>query len=114
MNRKDFIDYITMATIFIGVPAILIIGIVVARPSSPVEGTKVDTIFVNNVIHDTIYINIIEKDTILEQEYNRLREKCIVDEYKLERIRYYNKVAANGNNIKFLRGWINRVLDNKE
>ena len=31
--------------------------------------------------------------------------------YKLERIRYYNNIAANGNNIKFLRGWINRVLN---
>lgn len=31
--------------------------------------------------------------------------------YKLERIRYYNNIAANGNNIKYLRGWINRVLN---
>ena len=31
--------------------------------------------------------------------------------YKLERIRYYNDIAKNGNNIKYLRGWINRVLN---
>lgn len=31
--------------------------------------------------------------------------------YKLERVRYYNDIAGNGNNLKFLRGWINRVLN---
>lgn len=34
--------------------------------------------------------------------------------YKLERIRYYNDVAKKGNNLKFLRGWIRRVLDGDE
>jgi len=34
--------------------------------------------------------------------------------YKLERIRYYNDVAKKGNNITFLRGWINRTLDGNE
>ena len=34
--------------------------------------------------------------------------------YKLERIRYYNDVAKKGNNIRFLRGWINRVLDGND
>ena len=31
--------------------------------------------------------------------------------YKLERIRHYNNVSRIGNNIVFLRGWINRVLN---
>lgn len=31
--------------------------------------------------------------------------------FKLERVRYYNKVAGRRNNIIFLRGWLNRVLD---
>lgn len=34
-----------------------------------------------------------------------------VAKYKLERIRYYNDVAKKGNNIVFLRGWLNRVLN---
>lgn len=50
------------------------------------------------LIHDTIYIT---KDN----------EELIVANYKLERIRYYNNIAAKGNNIKYLRGWINRVLN---
>lgn len=34
-----------------------------------------------------------------------------VAKYKLERIRYYNDIAKKGNNIVFLRGWLNRVLN---
>ena len=37
--------------------------------------------------------------------------ELFVAKYKLERIRHYNEIAAKGNNIKFLRGWINRVLN---
>lgn len=33
--------------------------------------------------------------------------------FKLERIKYYNQIAANGNNITFLRGWINRTLNDE-
>lgn len=40
-----------------------------------------------------------------------LSEKLFIAEYKLERIREYNRIAAQGNNITFLRGWINRVLN---
>lgn len=39
-----------------------------------------------------------------------LNEDLVIAKYKLNRIEYYNKIAAKGNNIKFLRGWINRVL----
>lgn len=46
----------------------------------------------------------IYKDTTMSSEEFVLK-------YKLERIRYYNEVAAKGNNIKYLRGWINRVLN---
>lgn len=41
-----------------------------------------------------------------------LGEDLFVAKYKLGRIRYYNEIAAKGNNIKYLRGWINRVLNN--
>lgn len=37
--------------------------------------------------------------------------ELFVAKYKLERIRYYNDIAKKGNNIKFLRGWINRTLE---
>lgn len=41
-----------------------------------------------------------------------LKSSLFESNYKLERIKYYNDIAKNGNNIKYLRGWINRVLMN--
>lgn len=49
-------------------------------------------------------INAYKNDTTISAE-------LFVAKYKLERIRYYNNIAAKGNNIIFLRGWINRVLN---
>lgn len=40
-----------------------------------------------------------------------LKGELDVVNFKLERIKYYNDVAAKNNNIKFLRGWINRVIN---
>ena len=47
----------------------------------------------------------------LELVIDSLQEQLFITKYKLERIKYYNDVAKNGNNIKYLRGWINRVLN---
>ncbi len=49
-------------------------------------------------------LNAYKCDTTMDAE-------LFIAKYKLERIKYYNKVAAKGNNIRFLRGWINRVLN---
>lgn len=49
-------------------------------------------------------LRIIRTDSTMSSE-------LFVAKYKLERIRYYNDIASKGNNIKFLRGWINRVLN---
>lgn len=49
-------------------------------------------------------LNAYKSDTTISADY-------FVVKYKLERIRYYNDIAGKGNNIKFLRGWINRVLN---
>lgn len=49
-------------------------------------------------------LDILKSDTTMSAE-------LFVAKYKLERIRYYNDIAKKGNNIKFLRGWINRVLE---
>lgn len=49
-------------------------------------------------------LRIIRTDSTMSSE-------LFVAKYKLERIRYYNDIAAKGNNIKYLRGWINRVLN---
>lgn len=47
------------------------------------------------------------KDSIVN-----LKEELFVAKYKLERIKEYNKIAADKTQLQFLRGWINRVLNN--
>ena len=53
------------------------------------------------------------KDSInsLIQEFDSINEELQINKIKIERIREYNRIAAQGNNIKFLRGWINRVIN---
>ena len=40
-----------------------------------------------------------------------LYEDIDIYKIKLDRIKEYNRIAGQGNNIVFLRGWINRVLN---
>lgn len=47
----------------------------------------------------------------LIQEFDSINEELQINKIKIERIREYNRIAAQGNNIKFLRGWINRVIE---
>lgn len=49
-------------------------------------------------------LNAYKSDTTISADY-------FVAKYKLERIRYYNDIAGKENNIKYLRGWIRRTLD---
>lgn len=61
---------------------------------------------------DTIYI--IKRDTIDNTDYkviDSLKSELLIKELKLARIKEYNQIAAKDNNIKYLRGWINRVLE---
>jgi len=50
------------------------------------------------------------KDSVVKVNITN-KEKLAVAEYKLLRIREYNRIAGQGNNIKFLRGWIIRTLN---
>lgn len=68
----------------------------------PIESTDSIIHKVNNTKH------IIDS---LQAANDSLTGELQVANYKLERIRYYNDVAKKGNNIVFLRGWINRVLN---
>lgn len=49
-------------------------------------------------------LNAYKNDTTMSEE-------LFIARFKLEKIKYYNDIAAKGNNIKFLRGWINRTLE---
>lgn len=96
----------------------LLIVLVFACVKHPVEGNHAHN------TTDTIYINLseIEKDSIIQQhkvivdslqELNdSLNAKLFVANYKLERVRYYcNVVDKKPTNIKYLKGWIRRVLE---
>lgn len=93
----------------------------------------VSMISCNNTPAEKEIIYVPVKDTITEQsniahivalEYelkltkdslniirDSLGENLFIANYKLGRIKRYNEIAAKGNNIKYLRGWINRVLN---
>ena len=75
--------------------------------------TKTDTICV--YVPDSSLVNQIDslcyKIDSLEQINSEYFTELTIATIKLERIRDYNRIAANGNNIKYLRGWINRTLE---
>lgn len=42
---------------------------------------------------------------------SKLEEELNIALFKIDRIKEYNRIAGSGNNIKYLRGWINRTLN---
>lgn len=100
---------------FIGVIVIAIgITIVVsACGTPPIEKRIYVTVTDSTAIDSLIYYREQLKRTQDSLAYvkDSLGEDLFVARYKLGRIKYYNQVAAKGNNIKYLRGWINRVLN---
>jgi hypothetical protein len=74
----------------------------------PLRGSSTDSITIVNLTEQLRRtkdsLNAYKADTAISSE-------LFVAKYKLERIRHYNEIAAKGNNIKYLRGWLNRVLN---
>lgn len=72
-----------------------------------------DTVFIDIqdsslvTVNDSLY-TVIDSLTDLNMKY---KEELTIALFKLDRIKQYNRIAGNGNNIKYLRGWINRTLD---
>lgn len=90
------------------------------RHTIPTTNYIVDTVYVNNINEKLMedYVSLMaENDSLMvindslilvNAEY---KDRLDISLFKLERIKEYNKIAGNKNNIKFLRGWINRVLE---
>lgn len=106
--------------IIIGIILIIIVGCLNSCNNNyipPVE--KIVYIPVKDTISEkTNTIRIVEleyKCYLLQDSLNTVRdslgEDLFIAKYKLGRIKYYNDIAAKGNNIKYLRGWINRVIN---
>lgn len=97
---------------------ILAVFAVSACVQSPVEEEIIYVPVKDTISDETNIIKIINLERelqITKDSLNYLRdslgEDLFVAKYKLGRIKYYNNIAAKGNNIKYLRGWINRVLN---
>ena len=73
------------------------------------EKLIMQNIEVENYKDDIIILN----DSIdnLNVKLDSVCEELVLAKIKLERIKEYNRIAAQENNIKFLRGWINRVFN---
>lgn len=57
--------------------------------------------------------NTIDSLIIYKDSITILNEQLFVYKYKLERIREYSNIVAKDNSqLVFLRGWINRTLNN--
>lgn len=56
---------------------------------------------------DSLYY-VIDSIQILN---SKLEEELNIALFKIDRIKEYNRIAGNDNNIKYLRGWINRTLN---
>ena len=72
----------------------------------------IDTVYLHKI--DTVYRisdSLIQRNNELEEINSKLYEELSIATLKLERIKEYNDIASKGNNIKYLRGWINRVLN---
>lgn len=88
--------------------------------SSPVEGMimyilvkdSVDSIKLDSVINKITVDSVAYNNEInrLKKSNDSLNIQLFNANYKLNKIAEYNKIAAKGNNIKYLRGWINRTL----
>lgn len=101
--------------IFIGgiVIAVGITIVVSACGTPPVEKRIYVTVTDSTAIDSLIYYREQLKRTQDSLAYvkDSLGEDLFVARYKLGRIKYYVDVAAKGNNIKYLRGWCLRVLN---
>jgi len=71
------------------------------------------------IIIDTFYLPV--SNQVFEKKHDSLiivikkkNDSLFIERYKIERIKYYNKIVQkNKTQLKFLSGWINRVVNHK-
>ena len=124
---KKIINTITACIIAVITIFIIFLGIEIYKNCNK---NKIIKEYETTIVYkDSIYNNIVDslnneirQDEELIQYYKNkvdsyeilvdsLYEDIDVYKIKLDRIKEYNRIAGKGNNITFLRGWINRVLN---
>lgn len=94
------------------IPILLLFTLISCKQSAPIKEIIYVPVTDSICVDSLVYYKKILKQT--QDSLNAVRdttaEDLFIARYKLGRIKYYNDIAKNGNNIKYLRGWINRVL----
>lgn len=124
---KKFINTITACIIAVVTIFIIFLGIEIYRncnKNKTIKEYETTIIYKDSIYNNTVdsLNNEIRQDKELIQYYKNQVDlyKILVDslyedidiyKIKLDRIKEYNRIAGKGNNITFLRGWINRVLN---
>ena len=115
---STIIIYVLIALISFSVTSMIILGYYTKKEK---EHNQDIILYYENLLQNVNIENENLKDSInyYKGMYNEcvllcdsLCEEIAVRDIKLARIAEYNRIAGQNNNIKYLRGWINRVLNN--
>jgi hypothetical protein len=79
----------------------------------PAVLTKTDTVYLpTRIVCDTFYTTIIERDTVFIAKNDSLVRRLNTATYRLARVKHYVRICnRNPSQDKFLRGWLNRVIN---
>ena len=124
---KKFINTITACIVTVVTIFIIFLGIEIYKNCNKnkiIKEYETTIVYKDSIYNNTVdsLNNEIRQDEELIQYYKNqvdlykilvdsLYEDIDVYKIKLDRIKEYNRIAGKGNNITFLRGWINRVLN---
>ena len=124
---KKFLNTITACIIAVVTIFIIFLGIEIYRnchKNKIIKEYEITIAYKDSIYNSTIdsLNNGISQDEELIQCYKNqvdsyeilvdsLYEDIDIYKIKLDRIKEYNRIAGQSNNIIFLRGWINRVLN---
>ena len=115
---STIIIYVLIALISFSITSMIILGYYTKKEK---EHNQDIILYYENLLQNVNIENENLKDSI--NYYKGMYDECVllcdslceeiaVRDIKLARIAEYNRIAGQNNNIKYLRGWINRVLNN--
>ena len=115
---STIIIYVLITLISFSITSMIILGYYTKKEK---EHNQDIILYYENLLQNVNIENENLKDSI--NYYKGMYDECVllcdslceeiaVRDIKLARIAEYNRIAGQNNNIKYLRGWINRVLNN--
>lgn len=119
---SDKAKVIISISAIIGIVVIMALGLIFDNKNRKINNdTRVsEVVYKNDSLQqvcdslETVIDGMVEDISNAHSEYvytvDSLTEEIDIMKIKLDRIKEYNRIAGQGNNIVFLRGWINRVL----